>query len=69
MGTGLFKKLKQHSHELVTPYNSNTFLISKTMSTFSWISDTNVYTSNLWPCMFIINGIMKSTLTYCLLPT
>ena len=39
------------------------------MSMFLWISDTNVYTSNLWPCTFIIIRIMKSTLTYCPLPT
>ena len=47
IGTDLFKKLKQHSHELITPSNSYTFLIPKTISTFSWISDTNVYISNL----------------------
>ena len=35
IGTNLFKKLKQHSHELITPSNSNTFLIPKTRSTFS----------------------------------
>ena len=35
IGTDLFKKLKQHSHELITPSNSNTFLIPKTRSTFS----------------------------------
>ena len=34
MGTNLLKKLKQHSHELITPSNSNTFLIPKTRSTF-----------------------------------
>ena len=67
--TNLFKKLKQHSHELITPSNSNTFLIPKTRSTFSWISDTNVYILNLWSCISIIIGIMKSTLTYCPLPT
>ena len=33
--TNLFKKLKQHYHELITPSNLNTFLIPKTMSTFS----------------------------------
>ena len=35
MGANLFKKLKQHSHELITPSNLNTFLIPKTISTFS----------------------------------
>ena len=39
--------LKQHSHEFITPSNSNTFLLPKTKSTFSCISDTWVYTSNL----------------------
>ena len=34
IGTDLFKKLKQHSHELIMPSNSNTFLISKAISTF-----------------------------------
>ena len=43
MGIGLFKKFKQQSHEFITPSNSNTFLILNTRSTFSWISDTNVY--------------------------
>ena len=35
IGTNLFKKLKQHSGEFITPSNLNTFLIPKTMSTFS----------------------------------
>ena len=35
MGNDLFKKLKQHSHELNTPSSSNTFLIPKTRSTLS----------------------------------
>ena len=34
MGSNLFKKLKQHSWELNTPSNSNTFLIPKSRSTF-----------------------------------
>ena len=46
MGTDLFKKLKQHSHKFITP-NLNTFLIPKTISMFSCISDTTVYISNL----------------------
>ena len=69
MGAELFKKLKQHSHEFSTPSNSNMFLIPKTISTFLLISDTYVYISNLGPCMSIIIGITKSTLTYCPLPT
>ena len=43
IGTDLFKKIKQHSHKLIAPSSSNIFLIPKTRSTFSWISDTNVY--------------------------
>ena len=35
MGRDLFKKLKQQSHEFITPSNSNTFLIPWTRSTFS----------------------------------
>ena len=35
MGNDLFKKLKQHSHELNTPSSPNTFLIPKTKSPFS----------------------------------
>ena len=35
MGNDLFKKVKQHSHELNTPSNSNTFLIPKTKSTLT----------------------------------
>ena len=33
IGRDLFKKLKQHSCELNTPYSSNTFLIPSTRST------------------------------------
>ena len=39
----LFKTLKQQFHEFITPSNSNIFLIPKTKSTFSCISDTNMY--------------------------
>ena len=46
-GIDLFKKLKQHSYEFITPSNSNTFLIPKTISTFPCIFDTNMYISNL----------------------
>ena len=68
-GIDLFKKLKQQSHEFITPYNSNIFLIPKTKSTFSWISDTNVYISNLCPCISTIIGIMNKTLMNCPFPT
>ena len=69
MGRDLFRNLKQQSHEFITPYNSNTFLISNTKSTFSWISDTRVYISNLCPCTSIITGIINNTLkTYHFLP-
>ena len=40
MGFDLFKKLQQHSCEFITPSNSNTFLIPKTISMFSCILDT-----------------------------
>ena len=63
IGNDQFKKLKQHSRELNIPSNLNTSLIPKTKSTFSWISDTNVYASNLWPAISTITGIIKSTLT------
>ena len=63
MGKDLFKKLKQQSHEFITPSNSNTLLIPKTRSMFSWISDTNMYISNLCPCISTITGIMNRTLT------
>ena len=46
-GIDLFKKLKQHSHEFVTPSSLNTFLIPKTIFMLSCISDTKVYISNL----------------------
>ena len=42
IGMDLFKKLKQQSHEFMTPSNSKIFLIPKTRSTFSCISDTKV---------------------------
>ena len=46
-GMDLFKKLKQHSCEFITLSYSNTFLIPKTRSMFTCISDTKVYTSSL----------------------
>ena len=45
-GINLFKKLKCDSHEFIMPSNSNIFLIMKNKSMFSYISDTNVKTSN-----------------------
>ena len=64
----LFRKLKQESCESITPSSSNMFLIPKTKSIFSWISETKVKMSNLWPCMFTITGITNSTPTYCAFP-
>ena len=60
-GINLCKKLKQQSHEFIMPSYSNIFLIPKTKSTFSWISDTNVYMSNLCPCISTNIGIMNKT--------
>ena len=68
-GIDLFKKLKQQSYEFMTPSNSNILLIPKPKSTFSCISDTNVYISNLCPCLSTINSIMNKTLMYCPFPT
>ena len=62
IGKDLFRKVKQQSHEFITPSSSNIFLIPRTRSMFSWISDTSVYILNLCPC---ITGIMKKTLTNC----
>ena len=42
IGMDLFKKLNQQSHEFMTPSNSDIFLMPKTKSTFSCISDTKV---------------------------
>ena len=67
-GMDLFRKLKQESHESITPSSSNTFLIPRTRSTFSCISDTNVKISNLCFCIVITTGMTNNTLTYCLLP-
>ena len=64
-GIDLFKKLKQQSHEFITPSSSNIFLIPRTKSTFSCISSTNVYISNLCPCISIVIGIMNKTLMNC----
>ena len=68
-GIGLFKKLKQHSHEFIIPSSLNIFFTPRTKSTFSCISDTNVYISNLCPCISIIIGIMNNTLMNCPFPT
>ena len=40
MDKDLFRKLKQQSHEFITPSNSNIFLIPRTKSMFSLFSDT-----------------------------
>ena len=68
-GIDLFKKLTQQSHEFIIPSNSNIFLILKTKSTFSCISDTNIKMSNLSLCICIIIGIMNNTLTKFPFPT
>ena len=47
ISTDLFKKLKQQSHEFITHSNSNIFLIPKTKSTFSSISDIKVYLESM----------------------
>ena len=64
IGIDLFKNLKLDSLESITPSNLNKFLIPKTISTLSNISDTNVNISNL--CLFIstITGMTKNTPTY-----
>ena len=69
IGRDLFKKLKQKSHEFITPSSSNTFLILKTKSIFSCISETKVYISNQCACMSTVIGIMNNTLTNCPFPT
>ena len=69
IGIDLFEKVKQQSHEFITPSNSNIFLIPKTKSTLSCISDTKEYISNLCPCMSTIIGIMKNALMNCPFPT
>ena len=51
------KKLKHDSLQLIIPSNSNIFFTSKTKSTFSCISETNVNISNLWLCISMITGI------------
>ena len=64
IGIDRLKNLKLDSLESITPSNSNKFLIPKTISTLSNISETNVNTSNL--CLFIstITGITNKTSTY-----
>ena len=49
----------------MTPSNSKIFLIPRTKSTFSWISDTGVNISNLCPCISIIMDIINKMLTNC----
>ena len=68
-GIDLLRKLKQESHKSITPSSLKIFFIPMTRSTLSWISDTRVKISNLCPCISIITGITKSTLTYCPFPT
>ena len=69
IGKDLFKKLKQQSHEFMTPSNSNIFLTPRTRSTFSCTSDTKVCISNLCPCISTIIDIMIKTLMKCPFPT
>ena len=65
----LFKKLKHASHEFIISSHSDMFFIPITRSTLSCISDTNVWISNLCPCMSIIIGIINNTLMNCPFPT
>ena len=65
IGMELFKKLKQQSHEFITPSNSNIFLIPRTKSMLSCISDTKVYILNLCPCISTVIGIMNKMLMNC----
>ena len=69
LGVDLFRKQKQQSHAFITPSNSDMFLMPNTMSTFSRISDTNVYISNLCPWISKIIGTMNKTLTNSPFPT
>ena len=59
----LFRKLKQESRESIIPSSSNRFLIPRTRSTFSWISDTKVNISNQCFYIVIITGITNRTPT------
>ena len=54
IGKDLFKKLKQQSHEFITPSNSKIFFIPKTKSTFSCISDTKIYILNVHVCLLLL---------------
>ena len=68
-GIDLFKKLKDDSHEFIIPSNSNIFFMPNTKSTFSCISETNAYISNLWSWISIIIGMLNNTLMNCPFPT
>ena len=68
-GRDPFKKLKQQSHEFIMPSNSKMFLIPRAKSTFSWISDANMYISNLYPCISIFIGIINKMLKNSLFHT
>ena len=69
IGKDLFKKLKQQSHEVVALSSSNIFLIPRTKSMFSYLSDTKVYISDLCPCISTIIGMINITLMNCPFPT
>ena len=69
IGINLLKRLKQQYHEFKTPSNSNIFLIPKTKSMFSCISDTKGCILDLCLCISTIIGIMNKTLTNCPSPT
>ena len=64
IGINRLKNLKLDSLVSITPSNSNKFLIPKTISMLSNISETNMNTSNL--CLFIltVTGITNKTPTY-----
>ena len=69
MGIDLFKKLKQHSHEYITPSNSNAFWIPKTISIFSCISDIKCIFQICDYVYLLLLEWKKSMLKYCPLPT
>ena len=64
IGIDLLKNLKLDSLVSITPSNSNKFLISKTISTLSNISETKVNNSNLCPFISTVTGITNKTPTY-----
>ena len=69
MGSDLFRNFTEQILVLTIPSNSKIFLTPKIRSILSWISNTKVYTSKMWPWILNTKGITNKAGTKAPFPT